>query len=153
PFWNCPARSAGAGLRATRPTFPYRASSLLDLEEYREADRRLRASGRFVQSVWKLYTTGSVGSQTLLGIPRVATLRFDARRAEVSRVWPFEAASPARRRPFVLHVEIWPGMVPLERTLHPVKDAAQVLTVVRSLAERDAAGDLEAVLDRPLRLT
>lgn len=152
PFWNCPARVAGVALTATRPAFPYRAGAALSLEEYREADRRLRASGRFVQSVWKLYTTGSVGSQTLLGIPRVAALRFDARRAAVSRVWPFEAPPPGRHRPFVLHVEIWPGIVPLERTLHPVKDAAQVLTMVRSLAARDAAGELHAALDRPRRL-
>ena len=106
-----------------------------------------------MQSVWKLYTAGSVGSQTLLGIPRVAALRFDTRRADMSRVWPFEAASPGRQRPFVLHVEIWPGMVPLERALHPVKDAAQVLTMVRSLAARDAAGELRAALERPRRLT
>ncbi len=153
PFWNCPAGTAGAALAATRPAFPYRARMAFSLEEYREADRRLRASGRFVQSVWKLYTPGSVGSQTLLGIPHVAALRFAVRRAAVSRVWPFEATSPGRHRPFVLHVEIWPGMVPLERTLHPVKDAAQVLTMVRSLAASDGAGELEAALDRPRRLT
>ena len=152
PFWNCPSRAIEGALKATRPAFPYRAGAALSLEEHREADRRLRARGRFVQSVWKLYTTGSVGSQTLLGIPRVAALRFDARRAAVSRVWPFEATSPGRQRPFVLHVEIWPGMVPLERTLHPIKDAAQVLTMVRSLGARDTTGELHAALDRPRRL-
>lgn len=152
PFWCCPARAAGVALETTRPLFPFHAHPALSLPEYREVDRRLRAGGRYVQSVWKLYTAGSVGSQTLLGIPRVAALRFDPRRAAVSRVWPFEATSPGRRRPFVLHVEIWPGMVPLERTLHPVKDASQVLTTVRSLAARDAAGDLRAALDRPRRL-
>ena len=152
PFWNCPARAVEAALTMTRPAFPYRVHPARSLSEYREADRRLRASGRFVQSVWKLYTPGSVGSQTLLGIPRVAALRFDARRAEVSRVWPFEATSAGRQRPFVLHVEIWPGMVPLEQTLHPVKDAAQVLTMVRSLGARDAGGELLATLDRPRRL-
>jgi len=152
PFWCCPARAVGAALETTRPAFPFRARSAASLPEYREADRRLRAGGRYVQSVWKLYTAGSVGSQTLLGIPRVAALRFNARRADVSRVWPFEAASPGRHRPFVLHVEIWPGMVPLGRALHPVKDAAQVLTMVRSLAVRDAVGELRAELERPRHL-
>ncbi len=152
PFWNCPAQAAGTALGATRPVFPYRAGRRLSLDEYRAVDRQLRATGRFVQSVWKLYTTGSVGSQTLLGIPRVAALRFDARRADVSRVWPFEASSPGRRRPFVLHVEIWPGLVVLERGLHPVKDAAQVLTMVRWLAAGDAAGELNTALDGPRRL-
>src|SRR5262249_8593099 len=152
PFWNCPLRAVGPALAATRPAFPYRAGSAISLGEYRAADRRLRASGRFVQSVWKLYTPGSVGSQTLLGIPRVAALRFDARRAEVSRVWPFEATSPPPRGPFVLHVEIWPGMVPLERSLHAIKAAAQVLTMGRALAARDDAGELSGVLDHPRRL-
>ena len=151
PFWNCPARAVCAALAPTRPAFPYRAGAS-SLEEYREADRRLRARGRFVQSVWKLYTTGSVGSQTLLGIPRVAALRLDALRSGVSRVWPFEATTVPRRGPFVLHTEIWPGMVPLERTLHSIKDAAQVLTMVRALAARDHAGELRAALDRPRRL-
>jgi hypothetical protein len=151
PFWNCPARAAGAALAAKRPPFPYRASAAVSLDEYREADRRLRASGRFVQSVWKLYTAGSVGSQTLLGIPRVAALRFAPRRADVSRVWPFETASPGSARPFVLHVEIWPGIVPLERALHPIKDAAQVLAMVRSLAARDDAGELARLLAEPRR--
>src|SRR5262249_52039732 len=152
PFWCCPPRAAGEALAMTRPASPYRLKRGLWLPEYREADRRLRASGRYVQSAWKLYTAGSVGSQTLLGIPRVAALRFDTRRADVSRVWPFEATSPGTVRPFVLHVEIWPGMIALDRALHPVKDAAQVLSMVRSLAARDAAGDLAAELDEPRRL-
>ena len=152
PFWCCPARAAGRTLQTTRPAFPYRPRTAPSLAEYREVDQRVRTSGRYVQSVWKLYTTGSVGSQTLLGIPRVAALRFDPRRADVSRVWPFEATWPGRRRPFALHVEIWPGMVALDRGLHPVKDAAQVLTMVRSLAARDIAGDLAAALERPRRV-
>jgi hypothetical protein len=76
----------------------------------------------------------------------------DPRRAEVSHIWPFEATSPGQRRPFLLHAEIWPGMVTLDRQLHPIKDAAQVLTTVRSLAARDLAGDLRAELDQPRRL-
>lgn len=152
PFWNCPLRAVGPALAATRPAFPYRAGSAISLGEYRAADRRLRASGRFVQSVWKLYTVGSVGSQTLLGIPRVAALRFAAHRAPVSRIWPFEATAPGRRGPFVLHTEIWPGMVAVDREVHRIKDAAQVLATVSSLAARDAAHELSAELDRPRRL-
>ena len=152
PFWNCPAGTVSVALAATHPLFPYRAGATASLDEYRESDRRLPASRRFVQSVWKLYTVGSVGSQTLLGIPRVAALRFAPRRSDVSRVWPFEATSIGASRPFVLHVEIWPSMVLLERAPHPIKDAAQVLTMVRSLAARDDAGELAGVLDEPRRL-
>jgi hypothetical protein len=153
PFWNCPARAALPALATTRPVFPYRVDTTLALEEYRAADRRLRAGGRFVQSVWKLYTAGSVGSQTLLGIPRVAALRFAPRRSDVSRVWPFEAtAAPRSHGPFVLHVEIWPGLVRFGRGVHPIKDAAQVLTMVQSLATFDDAGTLRIMLAEPRRL-
>src|SRR5437899_1507711 len=50
PFWNCPARAVEDALIPTRPAFPYLARPARVLEEYREADRRLRAGGRFVQS-------------------------------------------------------------------------------------------------------
>jgi hypothetical protein len=158
PFWNCPAGVADAWLPGRRPAFPHPTRSGAGLAEYRVADRRLRAGGRRVQSVWKLYTTGSVGSQTLLGIPVVSGLRDDPRLAADSRVWPFEtgfAADPTGgRRPRVVHAEMWPGVVPLSGRLGRMqpRDRAQVLAMVRHLAARDAAGMLGALLDRPAGL-
>lgn len=109
-----------------------------------------------MQSVWKLFTTGSVGSQMLVGIPRLEALRADARLRSVSRVWPFETgfgpAVGAARGPFVLHAEVWPSLVPCPDGGHPVKDARQVLALARWLAARDAAGGLAPLLDRPAGL-
>jgi hypothetical protein len=137
PFWGCPASRACATLTTKRTVrFPYQG-----LAEFREVERRVRG----VQSVWKLGGAGSVGSQALLGIPRVASLRDDAELSSVSAVWPFETGFdvPAAQ---VVHVEIWPGLV--ERLSHPVKDAGQVAAVVRHWQELDETGRL-APLFRP----
>jgi hypothetical protein len=128
PFWGCPTSRRQTTLTSKRTcTYPHRG-----LAEWREVDRRTRG----VQSVWKLYGAGSVGSQALTGIPRVAALRDELVDA---RVWPFETgfAVPDAR---VVFVEIWPGLVPPER--HAVRDAGQVAGVVRAWAERDADGRL-----------
>ncbi|WP_437723783.1 hypothetical protein [Sorangium sp. So ce861] len=65
-----------------------------------------------MQSVWNLFTSGSVGSQALVGIPCVAKIRNDTTLKPFSKVWPFETwfapiPSPATG-PFVLYAEIWP---------------------------------------------
>jgi precorrin-8X/cobalt-precorrin-8 methylmutase len=125
PFW-------GGGVSRKR-------GSLAGLAEFRETDRGLR-----VQSPWKLWGAGSVGGQALVGIPRVASLRDDPELRAVSRVWPFEPLNGAQ----IVHAEIWPGTVPLEPR-HPIRDAAQVATVVAHWARLDAAGALEALFDRP----
>jgi precorrin-8X/cobalt-precorrin-8 methylmutase len=124
PFWGG-AVSRGRG-------------SLAGLAELRATEGALR-----VQSPWKLAGAGSVGSQALVGIPRVASLREDPELAEVSRVWPFEPIDGAR----IVHAEIWPGVVPLE-PLHPVRDAAQVATLVAHWAALDAADALAPLFDR-----
>lgn len=139
PFWGCPASRRQSGLTSRRTcAFPYAG-----LSELREVDRRTRG----VQSVWKLYGAGSVGSQALVGIPRVASLRDDGALVDVSRVWPFETGFtlPSAR---VVHVEIWPGLAPVAH--HEVRDAGQVMGVVTRWSELDAAGAL-APLFAPAR--
>lgn len=128
PFWGCPAAAQCPTLTQRRTIgFPY-----LGLAEYRATER-----GPRVQSAWKLGGVGSVGSQALLGIPRLASLRDDPELASASAVWPFESVDGAR----VVHAEIWPGLVPPEPG-HAVRDAAQVAAVVRRWAELDRAGRL-----------
>lgn len=94
-----------------------------------------------VQETWKLLGAGSVGNQALLRIPCVARLRERPNLAAFSRVWPFEtgfsASSFPATGPFVLHAEIWPGAMRPDNELHPVRDAAQVLSLARCLAEAD----------------
>jgi precorrin-8X/cobalt-precorrin-8 methylmutase len=136
PFWGCPRTRDEPALTSTRTCrFPYR-----ELAELRRVD--CRTAG--VQSVWKLFGVGSVGSQALVGIPYVAKLRDDVARAEISRVWPFETgwSVPDAR---IVHVEIWPGLVPPAR--HAVRDAGQVAGVVGHWQGLDEAGQLERLFD------
>jgi precorrin-8X/cobalt-precorrin-8 methylmutase len=140
-FWNVPPTHACSELTVRKPAFP-----CAGLNEYRLVEQRLRDYGRGAHSAWKLFTAGSVGSQTLLGIPVVESLRSDPALAAVSRVWPFEtrfSATPSPERgPFVLHAEVWPGAFPVDHSLHEIKDAAQVQCLVERFAREDVAGGL-----------
>jgi hypothetical protein len=135
PFWGCPSGCASARLTTKRGiAFPH-----LGLAERRAVERAVRG----VQSGWKLYGAGSVGGQALVGIPRVASLRDDPALAAVSAVWPFEAVADAQ----VVHVEIWPGLVPAAP--HPVRDAGQVQALVRHWHELDRGGRLGRLFEAP----
>lgn len=145
PFWGCPARHACATLamRGRRPHGPD------DLAERRLAERVLKQ----VQPSWKLHYTGSVGGQTLVGIPRLHALRFDRALAAVTRVWPFETGfEPLTARHLdgigVLITEIYPSLIPLPDGAG-VKDARQVAAMARFLRRRDRAGRLGALFAAP----
>ena len=71
------------------------------------------------QPVWKLFTTGSVGSQSLLGIARLAALRH--RFGAALRVWPFET----REAPITL-AEIYPSLPGVPLGAGQILDARQV---------------------------
>ncbi len=100
-------------------------------------------AGRGIKPVWQLYGGVTVGSQTLLGIPRVEELRRDPTLGRASSVWPFDTGlrRPAERWCVVM-AEVWPSAFPLDRSAHPVRDAAQVLSSVRALATADRSGAL-----------
>ena len=80
PFWGAPARDVVSTLSATRPD--YDGGSL---PEYRICENYLKEKkiGQ-PKSVWQLAYTGSVGSQTLTGIPHVHALR---QAWPTSRIW------------------------------------------------------------------
>jgi precorrin-8X/cobalt-precorrin-8 methylmutase len=135
PFWGCPGGQARGGLTVKRGiSFPHKG-----LQEFRVVECAVPG----VQSAWKLYGAGSVGSQALLGIPRVAFLRDDPELSQVSAVWPFEPTRGAQ----VVHVEIWPGLV--EPTAHPIRDAGQVEALVRAWAGLDEVGRLGPLFEVP----
>jgi hypothetical protein len=150
PFWGCGARAVPGGLTGTKKglfDFPF-ASRGGDLGRLRITDTAL--SG--VQEVWKLSGAGSVGSQALVRIPRVRQLQDDPALAEVSAVWPFETGLTEhpvpKRGPFVLHAEIWPGIIDsdsLDRETADgtlIRDAAQVRLMCRWARDLDTKGAL-----------
>jgi len=146
PFWNCPPGHAGPHLGPTKPA------------GYGErfAERRLcEAHVPRAQPCWKLYTTGSVGGQALLGIPVQRALALAPELGTATRTWPFETGfgPPDDGRCRIVLAEVYPSLWPeiARPALAPgeVKDAAQVRLTARRLAERDLAGRLSADLAGP----
>ncbi|WP_425040272.1 molybdopterin guanine dinucleotide synthesis [Primorskyibacter sp. S187A] len=94
------------------------------------------------QPCWKLFTTGSVGSQSLLGLPRIAALR--AQYGENIAVWPMDTGWRAPHAAISL-VEIYPSfMTPKDQSLSEgeILDAAQVRWVVQAILAAQEAGQL-----------
>lgn len=143
PFWCCPPKHKSPFLPTTKPR-PWPA----EIPEFRLADRAEKGP----KPIWQLYGAGSVGSQALLGIPRLAALRDDPALQAVSHVWPFECGEeaappfPPPGTPFVLHVEIYPSLVPLS-PFEETKDAAQVRALAEHFAHLDDERDLGPLFD------
>ena len=134
PFWGNALKRDIAGLPRTKAGY-----------ENPFPDRRAaeaRATGAF--TLWQMSGVGSVGGQTMMGLPVLARLRrrFGADLA----VWPFEPLDAP-----IAVVEIWPSL-----TVGPVpegwiKDQWQVHCVARDLAALDAAqlAEMLSVLATP----
>ncbi|HEY7358069.1 MAG TPA: hypothetical protein VH590_16430 [Ktedonobacterales bacterium] len=150
PLWGCPVGSSVPLLPARSPRFPYQTRQGLMLEQFRQTER----CGTGGQPVWKLYGSGSVGGQTLLGIPAICRLRDDPAFATISQVWPFETGFTPNplsdQRPGIVYAEIYPALIAqrLDLTL-PIRDQAQVRAMVRWLADLDAANRLSHLFVAP----
>lgn len=155
PFWGHPPGFIHSAL-TWKVRFPFGTQHGPPLGELRHTERQLRSVKRLPFPVWKLAGQGAVGSQALLGIPRVASLRFDDDLAGFSRVWPFETGFTADpipdSGPFVLHAEIWPGVLEPDLDSHPIADARQVLALVRWAQRLDTDGCLAAEFSLPRSL-
>ena len=136
PFWGRPA-----GLHL--PALP--ARKLVDYAALGLAERRaVETVVPRAQPVWKLYTTGSVGSQALTGLPMIARL---ARRAGCA-VWPFDRANGA-----LVLAEVYPSLLAQEVAAcvarGEIKDAAQVRLLAQALWALSTRGRLGPLLDVP----
>ncbi|MCI4645629.1 MAG: hypothetical protein MRY64_12690 [Hyphomonadaceae bacterium] len=141
PFWGAPARDQVSTLQGTRPDYGPGAH----LPEFRLTERHLREA-RLGQpkSCWQLAYAGSVGSQTLLGIPHVAWLR---EHLDAARIWPFELGledlTEERLEDIsVVIAEIYPSMIKAKPAEGQVLDAAQVEAIARHYWDLDAKGAL-----------
>jgi hypothetical protein len=147
PFWGCPPRDTLTTLqpKKLRPHGPD------DIPEFRHAE--LAAKG--AASVWKLYYNGSVGGQTILGIPMVR--RLEQARGDRMQVWPFETGWKALTEADlagveVLLAEVYPSLVKAAPLPGEVKDLTQVRGLAEHLAKLDEAGKL-GVLFAPDKTT
>jgi len=134
PFWGNVREEARSHLvrRGCRQHGPG------DLPRRRLADARVPGA----HPVWQLAGNGSVGSQALLGIPRVWQLRHAPALEKIAAIWPFETglADDAAKR--VILAESYPSLVKAKRLAHLPKDAGQVAAMVEAYARADAAGTL-----------
>lgn len=133
PFWGVPPGREVDGLTARRPA-GYGSGGAP--AEFRLCETRAAGS----QPVWKLCYPGSVGGQTLLGIPRMLDLRRHPWFGDVTRVWPFETGLRAPSRSDagqVVLAEVYPSLLPVHVPDGSVKDAQQVTGLARHFAELD----------------
>lgn len=115
--------------------------------------RRAEAFARTAQPVWKLTGVGAVGSQSLLGIARLAGLRRHPVLGPQLAIWPFDTGfAEDLTRPITV-VEIYPSLFPLVDPAVTPKDRAQVETCVSRFAALDADGQLRAFLGAPPNLS
>ncbi len=141
PFWGCPAT-------LSLPHLPHKGTARTG---HGLADRRLvETVVPSAHSVWKLFTTGSVGSQVLMGLPYLHRLR--QRFGDQIAFWPFDdAAAP------IVCVEIYPSLHKVHYLIPPhtrdpiyhIKDAVQVLMVCDTFRSAPLAAGVWSKLCRP----
>ncbi len=145
PFWGAPPRDQVSTLAGRKPDPAGGAD--LPLAEFRLAERRLRSTGAGQpKSVWQLYGAGSVGSQSLLGIPHVHALRAAWPGA---RLWPFETGlAPLDDEVLdgvdLVMAEVYPALWPVRPQTGETRDAAEVRTLCEQLRDLDARNALGA---------
>ncbi len=142
PFWGCPKRWEHACLGPRKVD-----ASPADLPDFRICEKRTRGP----QPVWKLFTAGAVGSQALVGIPRVAELHGHL--AGRAAVWPFETGLKVPVGRQVVLAEVYPSLARLSPTPGQVKDSQQVQALARLFAAWDCAGELAPYFAGPRTLT
>src|SRR5262249_61550841 len=106
-------------------------------------------------SPFRLFGTGSVGSQSLTGIARLHGLRNHPQLAGASAVWPFETgwATKAKwlpRHVSILHAEIYPSV--REPIPDEIKDRGQVRAMWEWARDLDEQNLLWCVFCRPLEI-
>lgn len=135
PFWGHPQSQSFAHL-SPRKTVDYPA---LGLSERRQVEQVVPRA----QPVWKLFTTGSVGGQSLMGLPMIHRLATQ----HGASVWPFEAPSS------VTVAEVYPSLLApaVTAALGPasIKDEVQVRLLAQALRRLGESGDLAGLLAEP----
>jgi precorrin-8X/cobalt-precorrin-8 methylmutase len=96
-------------------------------------------AGRRPGSVWQTHYVGSVGGQTLTAIAAFERLRNDPVAGSRVRIWPFEDITGADA---VVVAECWPTWFDPDLSVHPVRDAAQVIGTARRLDELERTVEL-----------
>ena len=134
PFWGRPDSAAHQHLARTKAV----DYATLNLAERRHVETLIRST----QPVWKLWTTGAVGSQSLMGLPLIHRLsqRHD------TAVWPFDAPTG-----LTVIAEIYPSLIAPAVRADPdtITDRKQVFLLSRALWVLSQRGHLAPLFDTP----
>lgn len=152
PFWGVPSGQSGIFL-GSKKDFRYPViTKKAVLKERRLVEQRVPK----MQPAWKLAYAGSVGSQTLLGLPRLYQLRFlDETLRFCSLIWPFETDFDRSLPPegaCIIHAEIYPSMLQFNAA-DKIPDRAQVRAYIGWLQAGQSAGWLSNWLAEPAGLS
>lgn len=164
PFWGCPPSAASRHLTTTKPASGKSAAvtppttelatskpaALGVLPPFRAVENVLRAQGHRPFSSWQLLGAGAVGSQSLVGIPRLHGLR--RRLPDRMHIWPFTTGfrTPTLVDGAIVVAEVWPSMLDVGDIGDRVRDAVQVSATARWLADADTAGALDELFSPAL---
>lgn len=150
PFWGAPKRDQVKTLAGTKGDFANGP-----LKEYRQTEDWLRQEklGQ-PKSCWQLAYTGSVGSQSLTGIPIAKYLRDTV---PGTRIWPFETGFQALSENHLDEVqlviaEIYPSAVKVKPEQGEVLDRAQVRAIAHHYCDLDKRGRLSGYFGAPKSL-
>ncbi len=149
PFWGCPDSAICPNLGKTKP-HGFGGDGLAEL-------RMTEKANPGPQPVWKLNYPGSVGSQTLTGIPCVFSLRHHPWLADATRVWPFETGlGTLQKRNTIgrrlVFAEVYPSMIAPRIEPGDIKDAVQVRALVEHFARLDDKDALAPLFAGPTGL-
>ena len=138
PFWSHPTGQRWPGLPFRRAGIDYAALGLAETRAAEDAVPRAK-------SPWMLFNPGSVGSQTLLGLPLIHRLSL---RPEVA-VWPFDKAKAT-----MVVAEVYPSLLagPVAIAANAAglpADQAQVRLLSQALWRLSQADRLAPLFDAP----
>ena len=145
PFWGRPDENKYDPLEHLEPSRPSYSD---DLPEKRLCEKRVPKA----QPVWKLHGAGSVGGQTLTGLPVLQALCTDERIEGDCKIWPFETGLTSPDEGSIVFAEIYPSLLRHEFT-PLVKDASQVLAMALHFAELDEERALAKAFEGDPELT
>lgn len=134
PFWGRPATAPHPHLSPTK-AIDY---TILGLKERRAVEVLIPSA----QPIWKLYTTGSVGSQSLMGLPLIHRLA----QRPATAIWPFDAPTGQ-----TVIAEVYPSLLgeAVRSDPEPIKDQVQVRLLSLALWRLSQRGNLAALFDTP----
>ncbi len=148
PFWGATKTKVSETLSMKKGDF----KSDLSLPEHRKCERWIRANFKAnPKSVWQLTGIGSVGSQSLLGIP---TLAYVKEHIDGAQIWPFETGFHALtpndlKNTSCVLAEIYPSTVKITPKTGETVDEIQVKTLSKHLESLDSAGILASAFGPP----